>query len=236
MVKGQNIAELNGYDRSFDKTNHVPKRSGWRSLARLCVFGCLAVVLGFVWFLHDVGSYPRALENNVKSDGIVVLTGGYARLEPAVELLRQKHAERLLVSGVNRNNSDGSLKSALNIGDALYECCVDLDQDALDTVGNATGTAHWAASKNYNSLIIVTNDYHMPRSMLEMKQVLPRAELIPFAVRNVPASDESLSRKFDRYRVLIGEFGKFVAARLRGWVGSGRSNSSVVSAGLSAGW
>ncbi|KAG1651753.1 Cell division ATP-binding protein FtsE [Nymphon striatum] len=43
--------------------------------------------------------YPEAQPNSVSADGIAVLTGGFARLAPAVELIKQKQGQRLLISG-----------------------------------------------------------------------------------------------------------------------------------------
>ncbi len=193
----------------------------------------LACLGGFVFFLSEIDNYPDANPSSVSADAIAVLTGGFARLAPAVELLKMERGERLLISGVNPRNSDGSLKNALNIDDQLYECCVDLDQDAMDTIGNAIGISHWANSKNYNKLIIVTNDYHMPRSLIEIERVLGGVELVPFVVRNLPQADEPFSTKFDRYRVLTGEYLKYLATGIRGLFGS---SGNTVAAGLSTGW
>ena len=51
------------------------------------------------------------------------------------------------------------------------------------TVGNARETAEWAKSKGYKSLIVVTADYHMPRSMLELRATMPDATLHPYPVK-----------------------------------------------------
>ncbi len=214
----------------------LPAVSGkrWRkSLVGLLLAFGLACLGGFVFFLSEIDNYPDADPETVTADAIAVLTGGFARLAPAVELLKLERGERLLISGVNPNNSDGSLKNALNIDNKLYDCCVDLDQDAMDTIGNALGISHWAKSKNYQKLIIVTNDYHMPRSLVEIERVLGGVELVPFAVRNLPEADEPFSAKFDRYRVLTGEYMKYLATGLRGLFGS---SSNTVAAGLSTGW
>lgn len=191
---------------------------------------------GFAYFLSEIDNYPETDPSTVSAQGIAVLTGGFARLAPAVELLKMERGERLLISGVNPQNSDGSLKSALNIDDALYDCCVDLDQDAMDTIGNAVGISHWANSKDYNKIIIVTNDYHMPRSILEIKRQLGHVELVPYVVRNQPEADESFATKLDRYRVLTGEYLKFMATNFRQIFGRSNSTNGAVSAGLSTGW
>lgn len=219
----------------------APRRAeskfSWRKLIIKLVFvGGLGFLAGFMFFLSEIDSYSETNPSNVSAQGIAVLTGGYARLPPAVELLKMERGERLLLSGVNPQNSDGSLKNALNIDDALYDCCVDVDLDAMDTIGNAVGIAHWAASKNYNKIIIVTNDYHMPRSILEIERHLSDVELVPFVVRNQPDAEESITKKLDRYRVLTSEYVKFIMTNARRLLPRTGSGSSAISAGLSTGW
>ena len=39
----------------------------------------------------------------------------------------------------------------------------------------------WAYERGYKSLIIVTSDYHMPRSLIVLKKAMPDLELIALA-------------------------------------------------------
>ncbi|MEM8539702.1 MAG: YdcF family protein [Pseudomonadota bacterium] len=207
-----------------------------KPLIAAIVFCGLLFLGGFAYFLSEVERFQETTPDSVSGDGIVVLTGGFARLAPAVELLKMERGARLLISGVNPQNSDGSLKNALNVDDELYDCCVDLDQDAMDTIGNAVGIAHWAASKNYSKIIVVTNDYHMPRSVLEIKRQMSSVEIVPYVVRNQPQANETFSTKLDRYRVLSSEYLKFIATNFRHFFKRSNSTNGVVSAGLSTGW
>ena len=68
-------------------------------------------------------------------------------------------------------------------GSRLYNCCVDLGFKAADTNGNAREIAAWAKTHSYNSLIVVTADYHMPRAMLELRGAMPGVELIAYPVK-----------------------------------------------------
>ena len=61
-------------------------------------------------------------------------------------------------------------------------CCVDLDYSALNTLGNAVQARRWAPEHDFNSLIVVTSSYHMPRAMAELAHQLPDVALIPFPV------------------------------------------------------
>ena len=113
-------------------------------LVGICV---LAGAAGFGFFLSEVNGFRDIPVSGSRADGIVVLTGGYARLEPAVALLLAKRGERLLVSGVNEHTSKDTLRNALAIDEKTFECCVDIDRAALDTTGNADQTARWTQTR-----------------------------------------------------------------------------------------
>lgn len=107
------------------------------------------------------------------ADGIVALTGGSdLRLRAATALLEDGLARRLLVSGVNPKVSRARIWGLTGAAKPLFDCCIDLDFNAADTVGNARETARWARAKGYRSLILVTADYHTPRAALELKAVM----------------------------------------------------------------
>jgi uncharacterized SAM-binding protein YcdF (DUF218 family) len=99
-------------------------------------------------------------------------------------LLEEGKGERLLISGVNRIVTDEELlDAALNVDPRLADCCIDLGRGAEDTLGNAAETAAWAREYNYRRLILVTDDYHMPRSHAELSLALPEVEIVPYPVR-----------------------------------------------------
>jgi len=145
--------------------------------------GVFAFVIGFWKFAERV----RAEDDPSpppQAQAIVALTGGsMERLSTGVALLEQQRAERLLISGVNRVVTDQELFHALNVDPALAECCVDLGRAAEDTLGNASETAEWARAHHYRRLILVTDDYHMPRSYTELSLAMPEAEIYRYPVR-----------------------------------------------------
>src|SRR5262249_55907878 len=58
------------------------------------VLGTLALALGFVWFLSRVPGEDASPDR--RAEGIVVLTGGAARINDAIELLAAERGTRLL--------------------------------------------------------------------------------------------------------------------------------------------
>ena len=141
----------------------------------------IAFIAGFWRFAENVREQP---EPPPQSDAIVALTGGSSeRLATGVRLLEQRKGERLLISGVNRIVTDGELFHALNVDPALGECCIDIGRSADDTLGNAAETAAWARERGYTRIILVTDDYHMPRSYAELSVAMPEAEIYAYPVR-----------------------------------------------------
>lgn len=141
----------------------------------------IAFIAGFWKFAEDV---RRAPEEPPPAQAIVALTGGsLQRLTTGVRLLKERKGERLLISGVNRIVTDAELYHALDVDPALGECCIDVGRSAEDTLGNASETAAWAREHRYTNIILVTDDYHMPRSQAELELALPEAEIHPYPVR-----------------------------------------------------
>ncbi len=146
------------------------------------------LIVVMVWFVGLLAFTSRVDQSTPPaeppvSDGVVVLTGASnVRLEAATKLLEAGKGKRLLISGVNREASREDVLGVTKAVRPIYECCVDLGYSAADTIGNASETAEWAKAKGYESLIVVTADYHMPRSMLELHATMPGVTLHPYPV------------------------------------------------------
>jgi uncharacterized SAM-binding protein YcdF (DUF218 family) len=139
--------------------------------------------LGLLAFTGRVDQSTPAPEPPT-ADGVVVLTGASnVRLEAATRLLEEGKGKRLLISGVNREATRADVQTVTRAVKPIYDCCVDLGFAAANTVGNALETAEWAKSKDYKSLIVVTADYHMPRSMLELDAAMPGVKLYSYPVK-----------------------------------------------------
>jgi uncharacterized SAM-binding protein YcdF (DUF218 family) len=145
-----------------------------------------------------------------------------------MKLLAQQKAKRLLITGVNRTTSTEALKQLASEGDQLFSCCVDIDKEARNTIDNATETSQWVALHHYNSIIVVTSNYHMPRALAELGRVMPGVTLIPYSVivNNVrldrwwtyPGTTRLLISEYLKYLPALGRLGatKLVAKLITG--------------------
>ena len=181
----------------------------------------LSVVTGAAVFAGGFGLFANyvselATPDNVRTaDAIIVLTGGQARLDAALDLLKSGKGKRLLISGVNPAANRESLRRAMGEDRDLFSCCVDLDHAALDTIGNAEESAKWVQDHDYDSVILVTNNYHMPRSLLEMSRLVDHTELQPYPVVNTRLSGGGWVTKPEALRVIFTEYTKYIAALAR---------------------
>lgn len=137
------------------------------------------LVLALIWFSGLLAFAQRVQDQTparapARAEGIVILTGAGSnqRLGAAMGLLEDGYGKRVLVSGVNPIASREDIRNVSRAVRRLYDCCVDLGFTAADTVGNARETLAWAQAMRFDSLIVVTSDYHMPRAMLELNAAL----------------------------------------------------------------
>jgi len=144
---------------------------------------------------------------------VVALTGigSNERIGAGVNLLEAGRARRMLVSGVNREASREDIRAVSKAARRIYDCCVDLGFTAADTVGNARETAEWARAMRYDSLIVVTADYHMPRAMLELRSAMPEAKLQPYPVATSAFNVHRWWRSSKSARLMIVEYSKYLA-------------------------
>jgi uncharacterized SAM-binding protein YcdF (DUF218 family) len=174
----------------------------------------LAFAIGFVGFAQGV--VDARPPPDAKADGIVALTGGAARIDGALQLLAEGRASRLLISGVNPSVTPDILARTVGSGGkGTMDCCVDLGHDARDTIGNAAETRNWATDKGYGSLIVVTSDYHMARSMAELETALPETQLIAYPVSNPELHLAQWWSDPDAFGLLMREYVKYLGTKAR---------------------
>lgn len=152
-----------------------------------------------------------------QAEGLVVLTGmSSQRIEEGMHLLREGKAQRMLVSGVNRGATRADIRRvARAVAAPIYDCCVDLGFEAEDTIGNARETADWVKARGYDSLVVVTADYHMPRALLELRSALPDTTLIPYPVATPELNARAWWRNQHDARRMMLEYTKYLMIQAR---------------------
>ncbi len=201
----------------------------WRVLLWTALVLCCAIIvvlgLGYIRFGSGiVGREPVAVP---RTDAIVVVTGGSQRVGDAIGLLGADRGSRLLISGVNEKTGREELAKLNPSARELLACCVDLDYRARNTIGNAIEARRWLRRHGFRSLLVVTSNYHMPRTIAEFAHAMPGIRLVPHPVVTDQIDTGGWWSRWSTIKVLVPEYGKYLAARLRGMVESDPETSRL---------
>lgn len=196
----------------------------WLALA-LAAAALVALGVGYLRFASGiVGREPVAVP---RTDAIVVVTGGSQRIGDAIGLLGAERGSRLLISGVNEKTSREELAKLNPSSRELLACCVDLDYRARNTIGNAIEARRWVRSHGFRSLLVVTSNYHLPRTIAEFAHAMPGLRLVPHPVVTDQIDTGGWWNRWSTIKVLVPEYGKYLAARLRSIVESDPETSRL---------
>jgi len=189
-----------------------PRRRRWLAYWTVALV-MIAFIGGFFWYATQVPQVEPSFERS--ADAIVALTGGRERIGDAVELLAAGRGKRLLISGVNPTTRAEELSRFVPRYQAMFQCCIDLDRSATNTIGNAVETRRWVRERGFRSLVVVTSAYHMPRALAELAHQLPDVTLIPFPVVTDKQRTEPWWMNAQSIRALASEYVKYLAAVVR---------------------
>lgn len=203
----------------MSRLTKILKWSAWAACAVAATFVC-----GFIWFAQSIEDSDGMAVS--KADGIVALTGGEFRIAEADKLLESGHGKRLLITGVNEVTTRREIRHLMPQSHAQFDCCVDIDRKALNTIGNAVEAGKWVRGNGFSSLIVVTSSYHMPRSLTELKWAMPDVELIPYSVKSRNFHMEDWWLYPGTARILMSEYVKLIPALAR--LGAAQFSSQVM--------
>lgn len=197
-----------------------PRRSALQWLVRISLVTGLAcaVVLGLGYIRFGAGLVLREPVAVPRTDAIVVVTGGSQRVGDAIGLLGADRGSRLLISGVNEKTGREELAKLNPSSRELMACCVDLDYRARNTIGNAIEARRWARQHKFASLLLVTSNYHMPRTVAEFAHAMPGVRIVPHPVVTDQIDTAGWWNEWRTIKVLVPEYLKYIVARLRGLV------------------
>ncbi|MBX9977165.1 MAG: YdcF family protein [Alphaproteobacteria bacterium] len=162
----------------------------------------------FVTYTSSLKSSRIVTEYNAKvCDGVVVFTGKGNRIMPAYAFFQEVGARAFFISGVDEDVQRQDLIQDNTHPDKI----IDLGYEAYNTHTNALETAVWMRKNHIYSVCLVTNLYHMPRSLLELKGfVKDKATITPYPLKpRNPWWKHWLSFQF-----IVSEYHKYLAISL----------------------
>ena len=165
------------------------------ALGRIVAVLLLAWLGGFLWFTLTL---PDPAPIAVKTDAVVVLTGGAGRTARGLAVLEAGSAKRMLVSGVDRNTTRKQLAAAADSSKSRFDT-TDLGYEAIDTRSNAEETARWVKRHDFSTIRLVTSAGHMRRARLELSRVLPLSVLVVSDAVLVEPTAPSIATEYSKY-------------------------------------
>lgn len=181
-------------------------------------FGAAALLLVAAWAVGLVVFSERVVRlvepGNQQTDVIVALTGEINRLHTSIDLLKSGASDRLFISGVNTAVQKEYLVQLLDTEASNLNCCIEVGYLAANTRGNAHEIAEWLQGQSIGSVRLVTSNYHMPRSLLEFRRVLPQLTILPHPVDSELVSLHPWYGSVGSFIFMAKEFTRYLAARV----------------------
>lgn len=177
-----------------------------KKILLLAVCGLGIWFIGFVAFAHKINHYP--VDNETPTEAIVVLTGGRYRIAEAARLMKNGLAQKLFISGVEKNTSLAAIGKRQEI-DFLNDENIALDRESTNTVENAAVSGNWLKDNNIQNIRLVTSNYHLPRSLAEFHYKNPDLKIIPH-----PVFSKYVSKKWWKngksFYLIASEYNKYL--------------------------
>ncbi len=193
----------------------------------LKTFFIFFITLNFILFFIELNNFKENIlisskYNKKDSNNIVILTGGTNRIKDGLKIIKdfrksKKKIYKILVSGTGAGFTKNSLRNQLgpNFNTHLIKCCIDLDNVSKNTFTNATETFKWTQKKDIKEFILITSNYHMPRALLEFKNIMPNLKIHTYAIIPKKHDIKNWLSSYQTFGLVFTEYCKYIVASIR---------------------
>ncbi len=183
-------------------------------ITKLSLYGFIIFLITWlIGFAIFISLIPEENPPPAHTQAIIVLTGGSKRISEAVKLLNQNYSDTLFISGVGRGANitttlilSGPLPDNIN---KFYEN-IKLGYEAETTKENALEVAQWIEKRHLNSILLVTSNYHIPRSLLELQNTMPNIAISTHSVFPYNVKIDSWWKHYGTFRLVFLEYNKYL--------------------------
>ena len=178
---------------------------------RVIILVALILILYFMSFINFLFNVDKnfMVKNNINN--IVVLTGNVGRLAVGLDLMDNNINSRMLITGVAK----GVKYSDIIKNRDSKKNRIDLGYNAQSTLGNALETALWVKERNINDFILITDNWHMPRTLLIFKASMPNREIVPYALKTVNFKFKDYLQFYNRTFFIYEEHMKYIISHVQ---------------------
>ena len=148
----------------------------------LIILLLILLVIDYSIFYKKIYNYKNYLNND---NNFIVLTGGNNRVKKSLQIFFQikNKNKNLFISGVGKGFNKRTLKKLTeqnSNNEKIIECCIQIEGISRNTFSNALESLKWVKSKGINSFVLLTDNYHMPRAMLEFESIFKDIKITPY--------------------------------------------------------
>jgi len=157
----------------------------------------ISAILGEVAYFYHILTKDDLLQ---RADAIIVFAGSSERIEPAYRLANSGYARYLVISPA----SDNLLKSYKKTCELSPKVRQITEDKASSTFENALYTSKIIESLGFDSVILVTSSYHLPRSyfLLRILLLTSKVDVQPYGVARAQGNGTSwLDSSVERRKV-----------------------------------
>jgi len=137
------------------------------------------------------------------------ITGGKGRIDATLDIKKKFNINKTLISGVWDGTSLSDIKLINHIKTRHQN--IDLGYFATDTIGNAIESDIWARHNRCNNTLIITSDYHLPRSKF-LVEIL--AKNLNYTIIGINNENFKIAKWWDfpgTFKLIFTEYIKLIA-------------------------
>jgi uncharacterized SAM-binding protein YcdF (DUF218 family) len=174
-----------GITGSTEAANPTRKiRFLWRLAIAVTAVFVVLVAYSIRKYSEILVSTPPAIINS-KADCAVVLTGAPGRIREGITLLSHKQVKKLIISGVHQYSTLNDMFPEILFYPEIELEDVILERRSSSTAGNAQQSLIIVEALQCQTILLVTSDFHMYRSLNTFAQIFPATvQIIPYPLQS----------------------------------------------------
>lgn len=144
---------------------------------------------------------------------VSIFTGRHDRVLAAIDRFATDIVPHMLIAGTTQGTNRGERDEMVARAPHYFDCCAEFEGESRNTLENARATAAWARGLGCTRVTVVTDDYHLARTLSAMRAAGSGLTVKGHAIPYVRSGELSFG---ERARLIVPEFHKFLAAQITG--------------------
>ena len=149
--------------------------------ATLCVLFAIWIILLILFFYKTIGYRKNHIPAGENSYNVVILTGGKHRINKSLAFLNQNNIKNIFISGVYPKTQLHHILPPQKFSKPIP---IILGKKARNTHENALEINQWQQEAKFDEILLITSDYHMARSLYEIRKINKNLKIIPWAIHS----------------------------------------------------